>query len=331
MSKASYGLTAENMMRSFPIALANDPDMIAIAKSVADVLEQHDTDIHLLKIYQRIDELPEDLLDILAKDFKVDWYDYDDDLDTKRQVFKDSFYMHRHLGTQGAALRAIQSVDPDGNITDWYDYGGSPYHFAISLKSDTITAEKRTKMLRKLRMVKRLTAWLDDIETEIESPTSTIYTGACNAMSCTETRLPELNLGKPFNSALYVGAGMGLSVCVTEIPERDFVFYSGIVSKGEASAIMVVRPALERLVLDVVGLGSGILRVEGSSGSGAYHALGALDLAQLRTGKITNDGLYEVSLFGVTFIRLVAETAPSTKLTVKSMSVPRGSKETSDE
>lgn len=69
------GLTAERMMDSFPLALQKDPKMVALAHSIANVLEQRLDEINLGQIYTRIDELPEDLLDILAKDFAVDWYD----------------------------------------------------------------------------------------------------------------------------------------------------------------------------------------------------------------------------------------------------------------
>lgn len=77
------GLTAERMMDSFPLALQKDPKMVALAHSIANVLEQRLDEINLGQIYTRIDQLPEDLLDILAKDFAVDWYDHDYDLGRK--------------------------------------------------------------------------------------------------------------------------------------------------------------------------------------------------------------------------------------------------------
>ena len=70
------------------------------------------SEIEKAAIYPRIDELDEALLDILAYDFKVDWYGYDYPLETKRALLKSSFYIHRHLGTKGAVEAAIQSVYP---------------------------------------------------------------------------------------------------------------------------------------------------------------------------------------------------------------------------
>lgn len=100
------GLTAERMMDSFPLALQKDPKMVALAHSIANVLEQRLDEINLGQIYTRIDQLPEDLLDILAKDFAVDWYDHDYDLAAKRRTIKSAPYIHRHRGPPGLCCGA---------------------------------------------------------------------------------------------------------------------------------------------------------------------------------------------------------------------------------
>ena len=51
--------------------------MLALATSIADVLAARPEEIRKIQIYTLIDELPEELLDILAYDFKVDWWDAD--------------------------------------------------------------------------------------------------------------------------------------------------------------------------------------------------------------------------------------------------------------
>ncbi len=68
-----HGLTAANMLRVLPDVLQQDPGMMALASVVATILEQRHEEIERLQIYSRIDSLSDDLLDILAFDFKVDW------------------------------------------------------------------------------------------------------------------------------------------------------------------------------------------------------------------------------------------------------------------
>ena len=70
-----YGITVDNLLRTLPDVLKNDESMFAIATGIAEVLTLRLAEIDRIRIYTRIDELPEDLLDILAYDFKVDWWD----------------------------------------------------------------------------------------------------------------------------------------------------------------------------------------------------------------------------------------------------------------
>ena len=69
-----------------PQPLTHDPKIIALAKSVSVHLLQVSSSIEAVLIYSRIDELPEDLLDILAYDLHCDWYDYQYPLETKRKI-----------------------------------------------------------------------------------------------------------------------------------------------------------------------------------------------------------------------------------------------------
>lgn len=84
--------TAEEFLRALPPVLRNDSRMIALGQVVAEELSDRMSEIEKAAIYPRIDELDEALLDILAYDFKVDWYGYDYPLETKRALLKSSFY-----------------------------------------------------------------------------------------------------------------------------------------------------------------------------------------------------------------------------------------------
>ena len=83
---SNHGLTADNMMQQFPIALQKDPKTVALGQAIAKVMESRQDEIDSLRIYTRIDELPEWLLDILARDFAVDWYDRSYTLEEKRKT-----------------------------------------------------------------------------------------------------------------------------------------------------------------------------------------------------------------------------------------------------
>lgn len=158
--------TAEEFLRALPPVLRNDRRMMALGQVVAEELSDRMSEIEKAAIYPRIDELDEALLDILAYDFKVDWYGYDYPLETKRALLKSSFYIHRHLGTKGAVEAAIQSVYPKSIVEEWFDYveGGNPYTFRIVLDASTPAVPvNNTDLLRAVNLYKSLRSHLDGI------------------------------------------------------------------------------------------------------------------------------------------------------------------------
>ena len=68
-------LYSVDFTRALPPVLKNDPNMLAIATVIAEQLQATAQQIRKNIIYARIDELEEPILDILAYDLHVDWYD----------------------------------------------------------------------------------------------------------------------------------------------------------------------------------------------------------------------------------------------------------------
>ena len=83
-------LYSVDFTRALPPVLKNDPNMLAVATVIAEQLQTTAQQIRKNIIYARIDELEEPILDILAYDLHVDWYDYSYPLEVKRQTIKDS-------------------------------------------------------------------------------------------------------------------------------------------------------------------------------------------------------------------------------------------------
>lgn len=128
-------VTKDTLMRTLPSVLSADQGMQDLGKTAAEALTRLWANIDLPSIYARINELPESLLDILAKDFKVDWYDYNYSLETKRALIKDNFFIHKHLGTVAAVKRALTDVWPPSAVEEWFEYDGRPYYFRVILEA----------------------------------------------------------------------------------------------------------------------------------------------------------------------------------------------------
>ena len=132
----SEQVTVDSTMRVLPHVLKKSGVMNPLAETTAKFLEVAAGDMQRASIYARIDELDEELLDILAVDLNVTWYDYDYDVETKRRVIKESFFVHRYLGTVGATKKALCAVWPNTGVEEWFDYGGDPYYFRVLLEAN---------------------------------------------------------------------------------------------------------------------------------------------------------------------------------------------------
>ena len=160
----AHRYSVDNFMAQLPAVLFEDRRMNALARAIAEALGVHLDEIPLTEIYTRIDELPEDVLDILARDYKIDWYDFDYPIEAKRNLVKTSYYVHRHLGTTGAVKEAIRSLYPRSDIEEWFDYGGDPYSFRVALESGfPIIPISNTEILKAVYTYKSLRSHLEAI------------------------------------------------------------------------------------------------------------------------------------------------------------------------
>ena len=161
----NHGLIRENLVATLPAALQKDPSVVALAEAMADLLARRPEEIEQLRIYPVIDRLDEQLLDILAYDFKVDWWDPNYTLEEKRRTLKDSWRVHKMLGTKAAVETAIRAIYPRTTVQEWFEYGGEPYHFRlnINVSNETIASEKQRRVLERVNFYKSLRSHNDGV------------------------------------------------------------------------------------------------------------------------------------------------------------------------
>jgi len=177
---SEYGINPENLMRSVPEVLKTDEAMLGITSISAEMLSCRPGEIEGIRIYTRIDDLPEDLLDILAFDFRVDWWDPDYTLEEKRQIFKDSFGVFRKLGTKAAVESAISAIYSNTQVLEWFEYGGPPYHFKLLIDAtyEDVDPGKHQRVLDRLEYYKNLRSSPYAVEyTAHPQGTSMVYVG----------------------------------------------------------------------------------------------------------------------------------------------------------
>ena len=160
------GITRENLLRIFPSALTRDKSVMALAEAAAELLAARPAEIDRARVIANIDALDEAVLDILAYDFKVDWWDANYSIEEKRQTLKDSWRVHRMLGTKAAVVTAISAIYPETQVQEWFEYGGEPYHFRLLLDAtyEHVDPEKHRRVLERVAYYKNLRSVLDEVE-----------------------------------------------------------------------------------------------------------------------------------------------------------------------
>lgn len=114
-----------------PSSIKDDKNISAIIKALNPDLKLITQNISEEFIYSRIDELDSGVLDLLAWQFHVDFYDLAQDINAKRGQVKDSILWHMKKGTAWAILKALDMIGVDGEFINWYEFGGAPYTFKI--------------------------------------------------------------------------------------------------------------------------------------------------------------------------------------------------------
>lgn len=131
-------------------------------------------------VYTAIDSAPENILDILAVQFKVDWYRDDYPIDTKRRVIKTAMEVRRYCGTEWAVKQAISAIYPNSEIVEWYDYDGTPGHWRLRVnitENADIAYYTIKRMESLLGYARRCTAHLEGISYLIFNSDAHSYIG----------------------------------------------------------------------------------------------------------------------------------------------------------
>lgn len=208
-----HGITKENLLRTFPPGLRGDASLSALAEVVAELLAQRREEMERISIYPHIDRLDESLLDILAQDFRVDWWDNDYSLEEKRRTLQTSWQVHKTLGTKAAVEQAISAIYPHTTVREWFEYGGRPYHFRldINITEDNADSEKQRRVLEKLQYYKNLRSHLEAIAYFMESAGAAVHAGAAFLGSYQQVgvRLAAPGVGRP-KCRMRVHAGAGV-------------------------------------------------------------------------------------------------------------------------
>lgn len=115
--------------------------------------------------WTNIDNYPDDILDELAYELHVDWYDSSASLEAKRRIIKNSDRVHMYLGTPWAVEQVVKDYFGQGYVKEWHEYGGDPHFFRIYTNARLRDLNDYRRFFAILDWVKRKSQWLEFIAT----------------------------------------------------------------------------------------------------------------------------------------------------------------------
>lgn len=171
------------------------------------------------KTYTGIDRAPEVLLDILAVQFKVDWYRDDYPVETKRELIKTAMEVHRHCGTRWAVEKALSLIYPKTSIKEWFEYGGQPGYWRLNVDVTGEAAVYYTpkEIEKRINYARRCSAHLEGITYEVNPPDSvTAYVAIipCSASIRMSAQLPKIEVTSTL-TVFAATAPYSMSACIS--------------------------------------------------------------------------------------------------------------------
>lgn len=199
------------------------PSSITGSQNVKDIMASLDPQLQEVSrlsleplILARIDELPEKVIDLLAWQLHVDFYDLAGTLAMKRNAVKGSILWHMHKGTVWAIKEALHQLDIDAEFVHWHDDNSIPYTFKLDaiVTGDFYRTKGRGKLQASIRRAveesKAARSWLADLNIKIEFKEDLgLYVGTAKLLSG-ERRLGLDAPTPPGVTKVYAGIGTGL-------------------------------------------------------------------------------------------------------------------------
>lgn len=104
----------------------------ALSRAVALICEKSQD----AKVLAGIGNLSESILDYLAVELRAQYYTQDMNRAEKVGIVQSTLPLYLRAGTKYALDILLQTVYGGGEVTEWQEYAGQPYHFKVKVNSE---------------------------------------------------------------------------------------------------------------------------------------------------------------------------------------------------
>jgi len=144
-------------------AMQKDPTTKGLCAALTPQLQDIANKARLCILLGRVDELPAAVLDELAYQLNITWYDAGAADEVKRALIKSSDLVHMTLGTPYAIEQVVADYFGDGYVEEWFEYGGDPFYFRVITSNTAVTGDLATQFANAIEKVKRKSTRLEQV------------------------------------------------------------------------------------------------------------------------------------------------------------------------
>lgn len=172
----------------------------ALKQGVRRVMER----ANMTRTVAVIDSLPEQILDVLAVEMRTPYYREEMEIEIKRRIIKRTLMWHLTAGTPAAVEELVTVVFGDGEVKEWFEYGGKPYRFKI-VTNALLTEDMSAFFSEMLQIVKNIRSHIEVIEIP-RRVDQIIYAGACCVSQYRPAAIIDgYSVSRDVNQSIHVG------------------------------------------------------------------------------------------------------------------------------
>lgn len=143
-----------------PDSLKKDAHIQAISYALK---RQNQKNIDLVKkvnILKNFDTLPEEIIDLMAAEYRTQYYSSELSIEVKRNLVKRTMLWYMKAGTTASVEELVNTIFGYGTLEEWYTYNGDPYHFKITVDT-VLSSEMLSKFAKIIQKAKNVRSIMD--------------------------------------------------------------------------------------------------------------------------------------------------------------------------
>lgn len=150
-----------------PEPLSNDPKVQALGYAIKRAMQRLLNYCQNISVYAVIDTAPEQVLDLLAVELNTQYYDDSMPVEVKRNLIKNTLIWYTKTGTKAAVQELVENIFGNGEVQEWFDYGGDPFCFKVITSNINSTDEMIQQLASIVGSVQNARSHLDSVVVEV--------------------------------------------------------------------------------------------------------------------------------------------------------------------